>query len=35
MSSVLLFMDQNITVRLVNSPAHKIKKGYGLHLVRG
>ena len=32
MSSVLLFMDQNITVRLVNSPAHKIKKGYGLHL---
>lgn len=34
MSSVLLFMDQNITVRLVNSPAHKLKKGYGLHLVR-
>ncbi|TFJ88653.1 hypothetical protein NSK_000222 [Nannochloropsis salina CCMP1776] len=32
MSSVLLFMDQNITVRLVNSPSHKIKKGYGLHL---
>jgi len=32
MSSVLLFMDQNITVRLVNSPAHKIKKGYGLHI---
>ena len=32
MSSVLLFMDQNITVRLVNSPAHKLKKGYGLHL---
>lgn len=34
MSSVLLFMDQNITVRLVDSPAHKLKKGYGLHLVR-
>lgn len=34
MSSVLLFMDQNITVRLVDSPAHRLKKGYGLHLVR-
>ena len=31
MSTVLLYMDQNITVRLVNSKAHKLKKGYGLH----
>lgn len=27
MSTVLLFMDQNITVRLVNSNQHKLKKG--------
>lgn len=27
MSTVLLFMDQNITVRLVNSKQHKLKKG--------
>jgi hypothetical protein len=33
MSTVLLWMDQNITVRLVNSPAHKLKKGFGMHLV--
>ena len=30
--SVLLFLDQNITVRLVNSPDHKLKKGSGYHL---
>lgn len=27
MSTVLLFMDQNITVRLVNAKQHKLKKG--------
>lgn len=27
MSTVLLFMDQNITVRLVNSRQHRLKKG--------
>ncbi|CAM9505104.1 unnamed protein product, partial [Phaeothamnion confervicola] len=32
MSTVLLFMDQNITVRLVNTRRHKLKKGYGMHL---
>ncbi|KAG5181559.1 bicarbonate transporter [Tribonema minus] len=32
MSTVLLFMDQNITVRLVNAREHKLKKGFGLHL---
>ncbi len=32
MGYVLLFMDQNITVRLVNSKEHKLKKSYGLHL---
>jgi hypothetical protein len=30
--SVLLFLDQNITVRLVNSRDHKLKKGGGYHL---
>lgn len=30
--SVLVFLDQNITVRLVNSPDHKLKKGEGYHL---
>jgi hypothetical protein len=33
MAWVLLFMDQSITVRLVNSPRHKLKKGAGYHLV--
>lgn len=33
MSSVLLFMDQTITVRLVNSPAYHLKKGAGYHMV--
>eukprot|EP00903_Cladosiphon_okamuranus_P012263 g11501.t1 len=32
MSTVLLFMDQNITVRLVNAKQHKLKKGYGMNL---
>lgn len=32
MACILLFLDQNITVRLVNSPAHKLKKGAGFHL---
>ncbi|CAM9300496.1 unnamed protein product [Ectocarpus fasciculatus] len=35
MSTVLLFMDQNITVRLVNSRQHKLKKGYGMNLDMG
>jgi hypothetical protein len=30
--SVLVFLDQNITVRLVNSPDHKLKKGEAYHL---
>jgi hypothetical protein len=33
MAATLVFLDQNITVRLVNSPRHKLKKGYGFHLV--
>eukprot|EP00612_Vaucheria_litorea_P005537 CAMPEP_0171461878 /NCGR_PEP_ID=MMETSP0945-20130129/6142_1 /TAXON_ID=109269 /ORGANISM="Vaucheria litorea, Strain CCMP2940" /LENGTH=486 /DNA_ID=CAMNT_0011988297 /DNA_START=310 /DNA_END=1770 /DNA_ORIENTATION=+ len=32
MSTVLLFMDQNITVRLVNSSKHKLKKKFGMNL---
>jgi len=32
MATVLLFMDQNITVRLVMSKDNKLKKGSGLHL---
>jgi hypothetical protein len=30
--SLLVYLDQNITVRLVNSPDHKLKKGAGYHL---
>ncbi|MFT7521910.1 MAG: hypothetical protein ACI9MC_004062 [Kiritimatiellia bacterium] len=30
--SLLLYLDQNITVRLVNSPEYKLKKGAGFHL---
>jgi hypothetical protein len=30
--SILLYLDQNITVRLVNNPANKLKKGAGYHL---
>ncbi len=30
--TVLLFLDQNITTRLVNSPLHALKKGPGYHL---
>ena len=32
MATILLFMDQNITVRLVMSKQNKLKKGSGLHL---
>jgi hypothetical protein len=32
LASVLLFLDQNITVRLVNSPQHHLKKGAGYNL---
>ncbi|MCQ4363974.1 sodium bicarbonate transporter family protein [Mycobacterium gordonae] len=30
--TVLLFLDQNITTRLVNSPSHALRKGGGYHL---
>lgn len=30
--TVLLFLDQNITTRLVNSPQHALRKGAGYHL---
>ncbi|MBX9639019.1 MAG: HCO3- transporter [Mycobacteriaceae bacterium] len=30
--TVLLFLDQNITTRLVNSPPHALRKGGGYHL---
>ena len=29
---ILLFLDQNITTRLVNAPEYKLKKGFGFHL---
>ncbi|MDP3276360.1 MAG: sodium bicarbonate transporter family protein [Deltaproteobacteria bacterium] len=29
--ALLVYLDQNITVRLVNSPQHKLKKGVGYH----
>jgi hypothetical protein len=32
LAAVLLFLDQNITVRLVNSPEHRLKKGAGYDL---
>lgn len=32
MVTILLFLDQNITVRLVVAPSHKLKKGIGFHL---
>jgi hypothetical protein len=32
LSTVLLFLDQNITVRIVNSPHHRLKKGAGYNL---
>ncbi len=32
LTTILLFLDQNITTRLVNSPDHKLKKGGGYHL---
>ena len=30
--TVLMYLDENITARLVNSPDHKLKKGAGYHL---
>ncbi len=30
--AILLYLDQNITVRLVNSPSNQLKKGGGYHL---
>ncbi|TNF64603.1 MAG: HCO3- transporter, partial [Deltaproteobacteria bacterium] len=32
LAAVLLFLDQNITVRLVNSPQHRLNKGAGYNL---
>ena len=32
MATILLFLDQNITTRLVNTPGNKLKKGAGFHL---
>jgi hypothetical protein len=32
LATILLFLDQNITTRLVNSPDYKLKKGGGYHL---
>lgn len=32
LATILLFLDQNITTRLVNSPDYKMKKGSGYHL---
>ena len=32
MATILLFLDQNITTRLVNAPGHKLEKGAGFHL---
>lgn len=32
LATVLLFLDQNITTRLVNSPSHALRKGGGYHL---
>ena len=32
MATILLFMDQNITVRLIIAKRNKLKKNYGIHL---
>lgn len=32
LATILLFLDQNITTRLVNSPMHRLRKGPGFHL---
>lgn len=32
MATILLFLDQNITTRLVNAPANRLRKGPGFHL---
>lgn len=35
MGAILIYLDQNITVRLVNSPTHPLEKGAGYHLDLG
>jgi len=32
MATILLYLDQNITTRLVNAPGNRLKKGAGFHL---
>ncbi|MEZ4332263.1 MAG: sodium bicarbonate transporter family protein [Myxococcota bacterium] len=32
MATILLFLDQNITTRLVNAPGNRLRKGVGFHL---
>ncbi|MGB5812185.1 MAG: sodium bicarbonate transporter family protein [Polyangiales bacterium] len=32
LATVLMYLDQNITVRIVNSPQHRLKKGHGYNL---
>jgi hypothetical protein len=32
LATVLIYLDQNITVRIVNSPRHRLKKGVGYNL---
>lgn len=32
LASILVYLDQNITARLVNAPDHKLQKGNGYHL---
>lgn len=32
MATILLFLDQNITTRLVNAPGNRLRKGAGFHL---
>ncbi len=34
LASILIYLDQNITARLINSPDHKLKKGEAYHLIR-
>lgn len=35
MGAILVYLDQNITVRLVNNPSHPLRKGAGYHLDLG
>ncbi len=35
LGALLLYLDQNITVRLVNNPSHRLEKGAGYHLDLG